>query len=244
MHKFWVLLVVASIPFVTFSQRKKSDVYSFQSVPNISVDGNITEWNDHLISVDSGAWSFGIAKEENKLLIAVCVQDPTLRQEALRNGIIVNISYTSKKKDGAQLIYPFPDRERLRALAQAEDLNVATFQQELLNSSRGYYVTGFSKVVDGLLSFENSYGVKTVVKLDSNENLVYESEIPLDLIQFKEDLIAVQLLVNNSFARLQKMAKGRSVNTSYSMYGRVQPTASIRNPYKFKTDVWVFGNVK
>ncbi|TJZ59766.1 hypothetical protein FAZ15_12760 [Sphingobacterium olei] len=244
MNKFWVLLVMGSLPFASFSQKKKSDVYTFQSISNITVDGDLNEWNDQLIPVEGDAWSFGIVKEENKLLVAVRVQDPTLRQEAIRNGIIVNISYTGKKKDGAQLIYPFPDRERLRALAQDEELNVLTLQQELLNSSRGYYLNGFSRVVDGLLSFENSYGVKAVVKLDSNENLIYESLIPLELIQFKEDEVAVQLVVNNRFIQLQKMAKNRSVNTPYSVYGRVQPTASIRNPYKFKTDVWIFGKVK
>ncbi|MBE8722925.1 hypothetical protein [Sphingobacterium pedocola] len=244
MNKFWALLVVGCLPFASFSQKKKSEVYTFQSIPNITVDGALDEWKDQLVPVEGDAWSFGVVKEENKLLVAVHVQDPMLRQEAIRNGIIVNISYTGKKKDGAQLIYPFPDRERLRALAQIEDLNVSAFRQELLTSSRGYYVTGFSKVVDGLLSFENSYGVKSVVKLDSNENLVYESVIPLDLIQFKEDEIAIQLVVNNSFARLQKMAKNRSINTSYPMYGRVQPTTSVRNPYKFKTDVWIFGKVK
>ncbi len=244
MNKFWVLLIIGSLPLVTFSQKKKSDVYTFQSISSITVDGDLKEWNDQLIPVEGDAWLFGVVRKENKLLVAVRVQDPTLRQEAIRNGIIVNISYTRKKKDGARLIYPFPDRERLRALSQTEDLDLSTLQLELLNSSRGYYLNGFSRVVDGLLSFKNSYGVKAVVKLDSNENFVYESMIPLDLIEFKEEEIAVQIVVNNTFIQLQKMAKSRSVNTPYSIYGRVQPTATVRNPYKFKTDVWIFGKVK
>ncbi|GGH31157.1 hypothetical protein GCM10011418_43730 [Sphingobacterium alkalisoli] len=244
MNKFWVLLVVGSLPFTTFSQKKKSDTYTFQPISGIVIDGNLNEWNDQLIPIEDDAWSFGIGKEGDKLFVAVRVQDPVLRQEVIRNGIIVNLSYTDRKKDGAQLTYPFPDRERLRALSQNEDLDRSAFQQELLNSSRGYYVKGFSKVINGLLSFENNYGVKAVVKLDSNEHFLYEAEIPLGLIEFEEEEIAVQIVVNNVFRQLQKAAKNRSGSSPYSMYGRMQVVESTRNPYKFETDVWVFGKVK
>lgn len=243
-NRFWISVVLMVVPIFCFSQKKKEAVYTFQSITNIQVDGDHRDWQNKLIEVDDDKWSFGITKDSNKLWIAVHIKDPALREDALRNGIIVNISLTSKKKEGAQLIFPFPDRERVRALMQNEESDKSMLQRDILNSSRGYQLTGFSKVRDGLLSFDNTYGIKAKSKIDSSEHFLYESVIPLDLIYFEEDVVAVQISINNRFTQLEKLSKERQRNAPTTMYGRPQMPTSIRSPYKFKTDVWITGHIK
>src|SRR5690606_10220612 len=120
---------------------------------------------------------------------------------------------------------------------------VDDYRKEILATARGYYVLGFSKVVDGLLSLQNNYGVRAVVTLDSS-SLSYEAVIPLDLIAFKSDNIAVKLAVNTQFSRLQKAARNQNTRAMgpYGMYGPRTPT--LKNPYSEPTEIWVEGTIK
>lgn len=237
-----LILLGAMLPILSFAQRKKPE-YAFLSVPNVVVDGNLQEWEGQLYNAESELWSCGVAIEGDSIYAAVVVRDRNLQNEALSNGIVFNLSYDKKKKEGARLFFPVADREGLRALQQEDERPVDDYRKEILGTTRGYYVMGFSKVVDGLLSFQNDYGVRAIVTFDST-SLLYEAVIPLDLVVFKSDLIAVKLAVNTQFSRLQRAARNQNNRASgpYGIYG-YQPAAP-KNPYKESTEIWVVGSIR
>lgn len=244
MNKFNILFLICLCPFVLVAQKKKKQDYTIQKVDKIALDGSLTEWKDKLYNPESEFWSFGVGTDGVKLYVAVRIKDDMLQREALRNGIFVNVSYNEKKKEGAKLLFPFVDRERLQALGQDEDLNVHNIKNELLNSVRGYQISGFSRVVDGLLSFDNTYGIHAVAHFDDKNELVYESEIPLDLIHFKSDKIAVQLGINTQFFQMKKLVDSRNRPSNVQIYGASPTGPVIKNPYKEETMIWLLGNIK
>lgn len=244
MNKFNILFLICCCPFVLFAQKKKKQDYTFQKIEKVALDGNLAEWSDKLYNPDSDFWSFGVSKNEDKLFVAVRIKDDMLQREALRNGVFVNISYNEKKKEGAKLVYPFVDRERLRALSQDEDLDASNIKDELLKSVRGYLISGFSKVVDGLLSFDNTYGIQAVARFDENNILVYESVVPFELIDFKSDRIAVQVGINTQFFQMKKMGDSRNRPSNVQIYGASPTGGVLKNPYKEETEVWLLDSIK
>lgn len=244
-NKYCVLVILGIVlPILSFSQRKKKPEYTFLSIPNIVVDGNLDEWEGQFYNTESALWNCALAVHGDKMYAAIVLKDPALQNEALVNGIVLNLSYNSKKKDGARLFFPIADREGMRALQQEDERPVDDYKQEILNTTRGYYVYGFSKVVDGLLSFQNDYGIRAIVKLDSSSQLLYEAVIPLDLIAFQSDDIAVKVAVNTQFSRLKKAARSRNTSPMgpYGMYRSREPV--LKNPYAENPEIWVVGPIK
>lgn len=241
-RKYRIIVILGlMLPFLAFAQRKKKEDYAFLSMSNIVMDGNLQEWQGKLYNEDSEMWSSGVALRGDSIYVAAIVKDPALQREALMGGIVLNISYNSKKRDGARLYFPVADREGLRALRQDEDRMDEDYRQEVLNTTRGYYVLGFDKVVDGLLSFENSYGVRAVVQIDS-ASLSYEAVIPLDLVGLKSDQFAVKIGVNTQFSRTK--ANSRNQSRTMGPYGIAAPRAVPKNPYREPTEIWIMGERK
>ncbi|GGE34508.1 hypothetical protein [Sphingobacterium cellulitidis] len=238
-------IIIAILIFASSNllAQKKKDRYAILPSLEVAVDGDIKEWGNHLsiIGQDS-SWSFAVTNDANYLYTAVQIKDLALQQEATRNGIIVNINTEGKKKDGALLIFPIPDSESIRAMRNDENLPNMNVREELIKRSRGYGVKGFARIVDGRLSFENTYGVHAVAKLMDNDVLVYESKIPIQAIGIKDlkNPIAIQIMINNRFSILQKTIKSRP-DPRGSMYGQYTPT--VKSPYKFKLDAWILGTL-
>lgn len=242
MNKLYILFLFCCPAFL-FAQKKKKEEYVFQQLENIVLDGQLEEWGGKLYNADSDLWSFGVAVHEGKVYVAVKVKDEMLQREALRHGVFVNLSYNEKKKEGAKLLYPYVDRERLRALSQDEDLDVNNIKAELLKSVRGYQISGFSKVVDGLLSFDNSYGIRAKARFE-DDVLMCESEVPLDLVKFKSGRIAVQIGVNTQFFQTKKAIDASPRPNNVRIYGASPYKPTVKNPYKEETAVWFFGDIK
>ena len=243
MNKLYTIIIASLLPMISFAQKKGKVDYVFQEVANVELDGHLKEWS--LYQPTSAVWSFGISNIQDDLYVAVRIKDPQLQLEALRSGIFVNISYSEKKKDGARLVFPFVDREKLRALLQDDTREEGNLKQDMLTHVRGYYIQGFHKAVDGVLSLENQYGVKAVVRLDEQEGMIYEAKVPLDLIKFDDKKIAVQIGVNTSFMQAQQMNKQvQRMSTRSAVYGRGPVVKKASNPYKEETSVWVAGQIK
>jgi len=238
-------IIIAILIFASSNllAQKKKEPYAILPNFQVEVNGNLDEWENQLnvIGQDS-SWNFAVTKDANFLYVAVKIKDLALQQEAARNGIIVNINAEGKKKDGAQLIFPIPDSESVRAMRNDDNLPNMNVREELIKRSRGYGVRGFARIVDGLLSFDNTYGVQAIAKLLDNDVLVYESKIPIQAIGIKNlsQPVAIQIMINNRFSILKKTIKDRT-NSRASVYGRYTPTE--KSPYKIKTDVWIFGQL-
>lgn len=243
MNKLYTFILISLLPFCAFGQRKGKVQYTFQEGSNVTLDGEIKEWN--LYHPDSEIWSFGVSKYQDDLYVAVRIKNEQLQLEALRLGIFVNISYSDKRKAGAQLVFPFVDREKMRAMLQDDNRDEKNLKQDMLNSVRGYSIKGFSKVVDGILSLENQYQLKAFVHLDEKEGMIYEAKIPLNLIKFEKEDIAVQIGVNTNFMQMQQLSQQVSRPTNISgMYGRGPTMKKPTNPYKEETSVWFTGKIK
>lgn len=244
MKRGFILFFGFIIPFFVFSQKKNKDDYSIQSIQGFVLDGYTEEWNSKFYNNDSELWSFAVAVVDDKLVCAIKVKDKNLQMEALRSGMFVDIHTDGKKKNGASFVYPFPDRERMRALIQDEDRVQEISKEELLGSSRGYFIKGFSKVVDGLLSFDNEYGIQSVVKVDKEGVLHYESVIPLQLLDKKSSSLAIQLGVNTKYSALKRTSRESARPMNVRIYGAPQGRPELKNPYKEDTSAWVYGNLK
>src|SRR5690606_9227384 len=119
-YYFWIIGIL--LPLLSFSQKKKKPAdYTFLSLSNIVVDGDLTEWEGHFYRADSELWQCALSHDSGHLYAAVVIKDQALQNEAILRGIVLNMSYNHKKKDGAQLIFPLADRESLRAIRQDED---------------------------------------------------------------------------------------------------------------------------
>ncbi|WP_156305308.1 DOMON domain-containing protein [Sphingobacterium endophyticum] len=234
------ILILASSSLLA---QKKKEGFALLPSFEVEVNGDLKEWGEKLSVVgEDSSWSFALTKDAKFLYAAVQIKDLSLQQEAVRNGIIVNINPNGKKKDGAQLVFPIPDSESVRAMVNDDNLPNMNVREELIKRSRGYGVRGFAHIVDGRLSFENTYGVKAVAKLAENDVLIYESKIPIQAIGIKKinDPVAIQIMINNRFSQLQKTIKSRP-DPRGSMYGRYTPT--VKSPYKTKLDVWILGTL-
>jgi len=245
MKKIIINLIMIFSCMSLLAQKKKEQYRLLPSFP-ITVDGSLAEWGDQLFMMDpDSSWGFAISNDAHFIYVAVQVKDPILQQDATRHGILININKEAKKKDAAQLLFPVPDAETLRAMANDDNLPNLNVREELIKRSRGYQVKGFDQIVDGLLSFENTYEVHAVAKLLPNDRLVYEAKIPLESVAIKDIQkdIAIQIMINNRFAQLQKLMKNRP-NTRQSVYGRTYNSSpSLKNPYKVKTDIWWVGKL-
>lgn len=230
------VLILASLDLL--AQRRKQKFELLPAFP-VEVDADLSEWEDQLAPIDQdSSWSLAISNDAQFIYAAVQINDVALQQEAARNGIIININTDGKKRDGAQLTFPIPDSESIRAMVNDENLPNMNVREELIKRSRGYGVQGFVRIVDGRLSFDNTYGVHAAARLTDDDRLVYESKIPIEALGLsdRQSEIAIQCVINNRFSILQKTLKNRS-NPRGGIYGRRPP--SVKSPYRMKTDVWI-----
>lgn len=242
-----VLFAVWTFGAVLHAQSKKATL-GFQSLSAISIDGDLSDWPTlHEVSEDT-TWSFAVGKDEKYLYIAAVVANPVLQVEVARDGILININTDGKKKDGARLVFPVPDAETIRAMRNDENLRADQVRNELISRSRGYQVEGFPTIVDGLLSFENTYDVHAVAKVTEDDLLVYEAAIPIAQLRLKDKRkpIAVQVQLNHRWRTMQAMANRAASNQQYRGYGYGIPTSrpTVKTPFKGKTDVWIIDSIE
>lgn len=217
-----------------FAQKDLKQSEGFYTDLIVEVDGKIDEWKDKMIAIGSdSAWMYAVSVDQHNLYVAMLVRNRALQNEAVQNGFALNINTEGRQRDGEQLFYPIPDRESVREHLSERNSEDQDVRLVFLDKVRGYYVRGFDNILDGLLSFENNYGVRAISKIDSEDNLVYESKIPLKSLLWKdsERKIAVQIGVNTLWSQIQR-ANRRNRNSSIR-------SPSGKNPYDFKTDIWL-----
>lgn len=224
------------------AQKKKKDEYRLVPTFPVTIDADLVEWADKLAPMDQdSSWSFAVSNDTDFIYAAIKVKNEMLQYEAVRNGFIININKDGKKKDGAALIFPIPDSESRRAMRQDDNFESMNVREELIKRSRGYGVKGFQRIVDGLLSFENTYGVQAIAKLTAENELIYEAKIPIDAIGLKDpkQTVAIQVQLNNQYAILQRALRNRP-QQHRGIYG-APSTPTVRIPYSAKTEIWIVG---
>lgn len=223
----------------TFAQAKKSDA-KFISGLQMVIDGQLEDWGTQWNTVGDKEplWTYAIGYDDQYLFVAVKVIDPALQLEAAAHGISVMVNKDGKKNDGMQFIFPVPDAETIRSMLEMGDFSATHVKTELIARSRGYKVKDFPKIVDGLLSLSNAYGLQAVAKVDAADHLVYESAIPLAQLGLPASAItpvAIEIAIQNRWNnRLTAQAHQQQKPSAQQQTG-----ARAKSPYKGKTAVWV-----
>ncbi|MGH2622996.1 MAG: hypothetical protein ACRDE7_04955 [Sphingobacterium sp.] len=232
----YTILLLMSLTSV-FAQ--KSKVPTLVNGFTIQVDGDLNEWQGNLTPIDAdSSWSYAASQDGDYLYVALKITSQILVQEAARNGVKVSVNPKGKRKDGAILLFPNADAESKRALSNDENLAEMNIPKELINRSRGYLMKDFAHIVDGQLSFENNYGVLAKAQIDDQQNLLYESRIPVSAIGIKnvDQPVAIGIEIVTRYSQMQR-ALSTHARKMGNHYG--QRPSSIKAPYKMKTEIWI-----
>jgi len=203
-----------------FAQKKQP--FAFANLEGVELDAEHAEWDTLYAAGPEEPWAYNIGQDAENLYIAVRIADPALQNLAARNGVLVGFPATGakkkKKKKDLLLLYPFPDRETKRAI-QNEDFDPQKdYRAELIERSRGYLVDGFPSVPDGLLAFQNQYGIAARAKAVEN-GLLYEAAVPKKMLEAQDGKITVRIAVNGLMA-LVSNNNSRNRNAGGGAYGR------------------------
>lgn len=215
--------------FVAPAQKIKSiEQTSIKYRQQLAIDGNLTEWGDSLTyRYEKQQLQYEIANDDKNIYVAMHVKDNSWQMQALHQGFNLIINKDGKKRDGAEITFPIPDRESLRALA-AKDANekASDARQAVLGTARAIFVKGLVDVVDGPISLENNFEIKAAVKIDSNA-ISYEAVIPferLDLGNKDEATLAFNVKING--VTMRTVGGGTMPMASNRGYG-------YRDPYGY-----------
>lgn len=245
MFKKSVFFLCCVLPSLLYGQKREKNSFPIQSVRGIQVDGDYMDWHNAFANFGNNLWRFAVAIEGQKLYATAIIQNQELIDEAIRGGIILNISYSNKRKNGAKIIFPKPNVERLEKLFGKPKAATTWTNAQLLESCIGYVVTGFDRIMDGLLSYDNNYGIRAVCKWNDKGELIYEAVVPLDLIKFHTDDVAIELAVNTKYAQYEQLKAAKLPAAPRPLYSRKQPPKQVvTNPFTESVAVWFNGKVK
>jgi len=200
---------------------------------NISVDGELSDWDDTLhYQYEKQRLQYEIANDDAHIYVAMRVVDIDAQMQALHQGFSIGINKEGKKKEAASLSFPVPDRESLRSLmAKDNDQRPADMRLGLLKAVRAFYVYGLVDVVDGPISLDNDYGIRAVVAIDSTDALCYEAVIPLSHLGIDPETVenvAFNVKINGTM--LRTVGGAAPMGNRYGGYG--YPSAYGRQPLR------------
>ncbi|MFD2743288.1 MULTISPECIES: hypothetical protein [Sphingobacterium] len=237
---FHLLLVLA---LTAVGQAKNGSAKLIRDLA-VQVDGKLAEWDGHWHTVgdQDALWSYAVTYDDQHLFVATKVIEPALQLEAAAHGVAIMINNQGKKKHGMQFIFPVPDAETIRSMLESGDFSATHVKTALIEGSRGYKVKDFPKIVDGMLSLRNSYGLHAIAKIDDSDHLLYESAIPLAQLGLVEgeNTIAIQIALQNRWD-IGAMSKARPQQRTLSPN---KGTARVKSPYKGNTSVWIVDKIQ
>lgn len=197
-----VLLIVGLNP--SFGQKKQK--ITIQPLSDVTVDADLQEWEELEDVAGEGMWFYQVAQDASNLYLAVRVENQRLQVMAAGQGILFSVLANNKKRNDIQFLFPYPDREVLRAMQQEVHTSPEVFKRTFIERSRGYFVRGFPTVPDGLLSFQNSYGLRAAARLDDGI-IYYEAVIPKALLDYTAPVATLKLAINDGFTTLNPSNK-------------------------------------
>ncbi|MCC8425448.1 hypothetical protein [Mucilaginibacter sp. UR6-11] len=193
-----LLLLVAGISQLAAQTKLKSiQSTSVWAVPNVKIDGNLTEWKDDFQAYNKAVkLYYTLANDEKYLYLVVKSTDPTNNAKIAAGGITLNINTADKKndKDAFSLTYPVVNRAgggRGRggfgggrnggAILSDSAAKAATEEahKQFISAAKEIKVLGFKEITDTLISIYNEYSIKSLVGYDEQGNLTYEMAVPL-----------------------------------------------------------------
>lgn len=220
-----ILLIVGVNP--SFGQKKQK--ITVQALSDVRVDADLKEWDALNEVAEEGLWFYQLAQDASNLYVAVRVEDAFLQNLATRNGILFSVLADKKKKDDIQFLFPYPDSEVKRAMITEDHDSDEDYKTTLIARSRGYFVSGFPQVPNGLLSLDNNYGLHAAARMDDGI-LYYEAVVPKSVLDYTTPVARVKLAINDGVTTLASSNQKNTVRSG-GMYGsyRGRPAPRTKN---------------
>lgn len=224
------------LPFFLSTNAQKNLEIKSTWHTTIEVDGNLAEWGDslsHYFKEQDIHYSF--ANDKEYLYVAIKVKNQDRQVQAVFNGFNIQINTDGKKREGSMLIFPLPDRAALKALSNEEFKENSDVRVGALSTIRAYFVKNYPDILNGPISLENNYGIRASVRIDSADNLSYESAIRLDQLKLQpnQDNFAVNLKINGM---IQTQVTAHEPMNSYR---RNPYNYGIYNPYGTRSRTYI-----
>jgi len=218
--KFLFILFLGCLTFPALAQQETPKSVWIDS---IYIDGDFKDWKDTLhYSFEGQGMNYAIANDNDYLYISIQVPNQAQQLKAIYSGFSITVNLDAKEKPGPTVVFPIPDISALRAMNSKEDYEKTKDRRQTgLNMIRAIYVNGFKTIVDGKISMENNYGIKTAIKIDSTDALNYEAAIRLNQLNInKDEPFALNLRINEvTTSRFTDMGNMRG-SYGYPYYGR------------------------
>ncbi len=193
---------------LSYCQLLAQDTFTPRPMPPITVDGQAKEWDDaELLYEPKGIYNINLAYSTSSqgpiLTVYFKSSDPATQMRIMRNGLLLQIDTTGKRKRTVSLQFPLAATEedmpmrRQAPASEGSDEDARTggmpggpipgggdMRSMRLRMAVGWkdmQVAGFYPPVTGKLPLQNTYGIAARIAWDANDALVYEAAIPLKL---------------------------------------------------------------
>ena len=195
---FCFVLAALAVPLTVFPQSKNQQSTLQPPPANLVIDGSLKEWGDSLRYFNQDKkLNYTIANDKDNIYLVLRLNDHTEQQRALTAGITFSIDPKGKKRETYSVTFPYTDpdamaAERLQRLAEtpsqpANDDDREQRMQARLTKLRQLKVTGFKDVLNDIITTSNTYGIKTAIDFDDDGYLVYEAQIPINMLHAADE---------------------------------------------------------
>lgn len=175
---------VILVLLLAFTQGCKQDMefHSHWRQQEITIDGDDSEWQDHLIYLDNHPVAVGIKNDDTDLYLLFSTTDRNTKQTLMRRGLTIWFNADGKKRKTFGIRYPIglgtyqqmrpydPDEWQMNERDRLE-IHVADMLKEMEIIGPGDHSRNHTFI-------DNPYGISLALT-DTAATLIYELKIPL-----------------------------------------------------------------
>ena len=179
-------------------------VLNYRPLPvPIQVDGVLADWNTSLAYSDAASGiSAMVAMDTTNLYLALHVINPVLQMKILKMGLVISLNQVGTTQKAATITFPTQAQNGDFSIQQGDqdkpslEKGSGGIKQRLIDNDIMMETSGLLITHDGMHAAHNLAEPHASLKLDLNNNLVYEAAIPLSDIflnkgQIEKDLLAI-----------------------------------------------------
>ncbi len=180
-------LVITLAFFSRHAIAQKDNKAYMQKAPTAArIDGELKEWGDSLAYYDSKTkMNYTIANDDTDMYVIARVTDPQMKRKIMAGGITISVNPEGKKHKTYSMTYPVPDASAMLMARANNEENAEEMYKPSLLQTTSIKVAGFKDVESEVITTANTYGFKAAVKFDDKHTLVYETAIPLKMLDIK-----------------------------------------------------------
>ncbi len=182
------ILLACTLGLTLFSCKTENvSVLSFNN--KITIDGYTNDWNNQTNYIDpSSNIECTISNDKNNVYFLLKLKDTVNQMKLFRGGLEINIDTLGKSNYPITIIFPYSiDRENNDQYSYSltgitSNMDYKANKQRLLEISKSIRLIGFKNgLSDVVINSQNRLNIKTSLKFDENDYLIYELSVPIGL---------------------------------------------------------------